>query len=121
MRLLKDAMREVAAHTCQETRGTTATVDLEDRLGITMKILRAMERCMSGEISLCSQRYSVLGSPVENPYEVGGNLTARLRPVRDHAISLAREHALDELGKAKGAAKEGDQTRATRAKQKYSR
>ena len=51
---------------------------------------------MSG-ISVCIQRYPHLTSLVNNPYDCSGNLTVKLRRVREHAIDLAREYALDEL------------------------
>ena len=64
--------------------------------------------------------YPALTGLVDNPYEFGGNLSARLRRLRDHAVELAREHALDELGKATAAAKGADLEHAARAKRKYS-
>ena len=114
-------MREVAGNICKDASGWVLAVELEGRLGITMKFLRAIEQGMLGEVAVCLQRYPHLATLVDNPYEIGGNLAMRLGLVREHAVGLARDHALDTLGKAKEAAKDGDQARATRAKQKYSR
>ena len=81
-----------------------------------MKHLRAIEQGMAGEVTACLQRLPHLATLVDNPYEVGGNLSIRLSRVREHAVALARDHALDELGKAKDAAKDDDHARAARAK-----
>ena len=82
-----------------------------------MKFLRASECGYIGEISQCILRYPPLKHLVGNPYVTGGNPTTRLQGVRDHAVALAREHALDELGKVKDLAKE-DLFKAQRQRQK---
>ena len=117
---LKESIKEVSTRLGRETMGIQENINLEDRLGTTMRFLRALENQATGTITRCLHLYPALAELVETPYEFGGNLTTRLRRLRDHAIELARQHALDELGKATTAAKGGDVERAARAKKKYS-
>ena len=58
-----------------------------------------MEMGSISGISKCIERYPTLANLVDNPYELEGPVYQRLRLVRTHAIDLAREHAIDELGK----------------------
>ena len=120
LQFLKDAMTDVSSNLAKEVGGFAEDLKLEDRLGTTMRMLRAMERHTAGAISICLHRYPKLADLVDNPYEFGGNLTHRLRSIREHAMELARLHAMEELGKATAAAKSGDAERAARAKKKYS-
>ena len=71
----------------------------EDGLGVTMQFLRASEQGHFGSISTCLERYPHLKTLVTNPYDMGGNAWTRLQHVRDHAVEIAREHAVDELPK----------------------
>eukprot|EP00959_Pyramimonas_sp_CCMP1952_P371458 7778424-Pyramimonas_sp.AAC.1 len=63
-----------------------------------MKFLRASENGAIGEVSACLLCYPTLAEHVSNPYDCSGNLTVKLRRVREHAVHLASKHALDELG-----------------------
>ena len=100
--LLKDCIKEVSRQLEKQDRGHHPATGLEDRLGITMKFLRAAEQGHLGEISKCLELYPDIRLYVDNPYQIEGNMTTMLRGIRDHAINLAREHALDELGKPGG-------------------
>ena len=62
-----------------------------------MKSIRSSEAGVLGAISACIARYPWLKGLVDNPYDVEGNLSIKLRKVRAHAIEHAREHALGEL------------------------
>jgi len=93
-------MRAVAFRLDHSLGEPSAAVEHEDRLGVTMKMLRAIETESPGEVSRCFRRYPHLATLVDNPYAFDGNRSRRLRALREHAVELAREHALDELGKA---------------------
>ena len=57
--LLKDAMREVISNLCKNASRWALAVEMEDRLGITMKFLRAIEYGMLGEVAVCLQMYGL--------------------------------------------------------------
>ena len=96
--LYKAAMRRVSVWIDVE-RGTPAPASSkEDRLGVTMKFLCAVEGGPLNEISTCLLCSPALKDMVDSPYRLDENLTRRLRGARLHAIQLAREHAMDELG-----------------------
>eukprot|EP00959_Pyramimonas_sp_CCMP1952_P128870 2694951-Pyramimonas_sp.AAC.1 len=65
-----------------------------------MRFLRAAETSSMGTLSTCMSRYPRLREFLDNLYDTACHTTRLLQPVRDHAVDLAREHALDELGKA---------------------
>ena len=89
-------------------------------MGITMKLIRSMECGLPGEVSKCLLSYPLLRDFVANPYDYSGNLTVRLRGLRQHAAELARDHALDELAaasvdeRADGATDDDHRARRTR-------
>ena len=58
-----------------------------------MKLLRAAEHGILGELAMCLQRFPHLANLVDNQYEIGGNVSVRLRRVREHAVCLANEKA----------------------------
>ena len=114
-------MREVASNLHTAVSGHTEASDTEDKLGTTMKFIRATEQGALGEISLCLTRYPTLGTMVANPYEINGNLSISLRKVKDHAIELAREAALSEFCLPQGVDGEEDMQRAARRRKKGNR
>ena len=73
---------------------------------------------MIGSISSCIERYPHLTTLIDNPYKLGGNLSARLLSVTEHAVELAKEHALSELNKSHEDLVSGNVARAARARQK---
>ncbi|CAK0825379.1 unnamed protein product, partial [Prorocentrum cordatum] len=97
--LLKRAMREAAENFGFEASGPPGPLAHEDRLGVTMKFLRASEKGSAGGVSQCIQRYPILKDLVDNPYDFHTSPGRRLRLVRVHAADLARDHAIDELGR----------------------
>eukprot|EP00974_Lingulodinium_polyedra_P046695 4474876-Lingulodinium_polyedra.AAC.1 len=60
-----------------------------------MKLIRAIEHGFFSDISACLERYPKVSEYVANPYDTAGNLTEKLRRLKDHAIDLARDHAMD--------------------------
>ena len=97
--LLKTAMKNAARHLERSLEGVRGPLSLEDRTGITMKFLRALEHRRVGHINECLTAYPFLASLVRNPYESLGGGVSSYRKVQAHATELARDHALDELGK----------------------
>ena len=60
LRFLKEAMQEVSKGLRKETSGAKEDITLEDRLGTTMRFLRAVENRAAGSISCCLHFYPVL-------------------------------------------------------------
>ena len=83
--LLEDSVKEVGSRLDREARGHTQAVELEDRLGVVMKYLRAVENGAPGEISICLEKYPHLKELVGNPYQQDGNLTVNMQRVRDRS------------------------------------
>ncbi|CAK0832879.1 unnamed protein product, partial [Prorocentrum cordatum] len=115
------AMRLVASRIESERSTPPAATALEGRLGCTVKFIRAAEAGRVHEISTCLLRYPSLRDHVDNPFVVEGNMSRHLRGVRLRAIQLAREHAIDELGKSHADLTSEDDFRATQARQKNAR
>jgi exonuclease III len=95
--LFKDAIRNTANNTDKLIGPPASATTLEDKLGITLKLIRAIERGLAASVSSCLTRFPELAAKIANPYDFDGNLTVRLQPLRDFAIHLARDHALEEL------------------------
>lgn len=121
----KQAVREVAAGLAADQSALPPAESQEDRLGTTMKLIRAVECGLPGEVSKCLVRYPRLRELIGNPYDFAGNLSIRLRELRQHAVELARDHALDELAAAsadgQGELQEEEGHRARRTRQRGAR
>ena len=114
-------MRKVSERIGNDLNGQTQADDLEDKLGVAIKFIRASEGGALSEISSCIIRYPYLKDLVENPYTLNGNHTVRLQRVRDHAIDLAREKALADLHRAQEEDFQVDHAINTQRKKKASR
>ena len=119
--LLKEAMRSVSSNMGRTDSGSSVATDTSDKLGVTMRFLRASESESLGTISNCLVRYPLLSSLVANPYEVGGNPATRLRAVKDHAVELAREQAMEMLSRAQAEVEDHDDFEVSRRRKKGSR
>ena len=97
--LYKLAMRSAAQNLDWSPGSFPAAMELEDRLAMTMRFVRAVEGGHLGTVGHCLQRYPTLAELSTNPYALLNSGPAALQPYRDHAVQLARDHALDELGK----------------------
>ena len=86
-------------------------------MGFTMQFLRVTEKGSPSQVSRALQRYPHLCTLVSNPYCFSGNLSLRLAAVRDHAVELARNHALEQAELATRVEQE-DRVRGNRLKQK---
>ena len=61
-------MATVSRNLSRTSTGITAVITLGDKLGVVMKFLRAAERGVVGEISVCLQLYPDISQYVINPY-----------------------------------------------------
>ena len=120
LRLLKDAMLQVGRTLAGQRERPPEALSQEDRLGVVMRYIRAAEAGVSGIISACLERYPAIKEYVPNPYAPHLHQQG-LRALRDHAVELARGHALRELDRAQQLAKEGQQEQCARAKRKATR
>ncbi|CAK0871243.1 unnamed protein product [Prorocentrum cordatum] len=95
--LLKDAIRQVAEGISRELQTGHPDEATEDKVGLTMQFLSAVEGGHTGSISKCIERYPELAKLVGNPYSPELKQAGRLQAVRSHAVELARERAVEEL------------------------
>ena len=121
LRLYKNCIKTVAERLDKEMGTPPLAVDFEDRIGVTMKFIRAAENGYINDISSCLLRYPLLKEVVENPYAIGGNMSRQLQKAKDHVVQLAREHALNELGKSHQDLLGEDGQRASQARQRNTR
>lgn len=121
LKLYKVCIRSVASRLETEFRIPPPAIDTEDRLGVTLKLIRAIEGAYFNDISFCLLRSPGLKDHVDNPYLVDGNTSRSLDRLRQHAVDLVREHAIDELGNSHADLTGGDAFRAQRARQRNTR
>ena len=121
LRVYKDCIKRVADRLEGDLALPPQAVDLEDRIGVTMRFIRATEKGYASDISSCLLRYPTLKDLVVNPYSFTGNLSRHLLKVKDHVVQLARDHALDELGKSHADLVGSDGLRAQQTRQKNTR
>ena len=106
---------------CRAPAQLQPVVTLGEKLGVVMKFIRAAERGVAGEVSVCMQLYPGLRDFVTNPYLFTGNMTRHLHHIREHAIALARDHALEQLEEAEALANAGNADLASRRRKAASR
>ena len=97
--MLKQALRQVGDTFEWRPERYEEATGLEDRLGTTLRFIWAVETQNVSALGGCLARYPHLGSLCPNPYAMIDSSLALLVPYRLHARELARDHALDELGK----------------------
>ncbi len=98
--LLKETIKEVANNMASTEVGHTVATDTSDKLGVVMRFLRAAEKEAFNTVSQCLLRYPHIATLVDNPYDLSGNLAVKLRSLKDHAVELARELALEQMRSA---------------------
>ena len=121
LRLFKEAMVSVSRNLARKTQGVSAVTTLGEKLGVVMKYLRAIERGTVGEVDVCRRLYPPIDTYVANPYRLDGNITVRLAALRAHAVELARDFALQQLGEANELAATGQEDVAKRKRQRGAR
>ena len=68
LQMFKQARVEVSQNLARAHSGLRAVESAGEKLGAVMKFLRAVERGIAGEISVCLQIYPGISSYVSNPY-----------------------------------------------------
>ena len=121
LRLYKKCMRTIAGRLEHDTRSPPPAVDLEDRLGVALRLIRAIEGARPNAVSSCLLRSPELKDLVQNPYDFNCNLTRSLDRLRDYVVQLARERALEELRKSRDDLDDPDGQLAHRVRQKNAR
>ena len=111
-------MKEAADGMNFRESGITMATDKPDQLGMVMKYLRAAERHALSEISVCLMRYPKIHELVDNPYALEGNLSLKLRRLKDHGIELARDVALEQVQQGQEVAEEQDAWITSRRRKK---
>ena len=93
--LLKEATREVAETMASEQQCIKA-ISAEDKLGWTLRLLRAAEEVQLTTMARCADSYPYLAElvNVKNPNARSGD---GLRRVREHALEFARGAVTEEL------------------------
>ena len=92
LRLLKESMREVSWSMQEDMvrcKVASEAEEVDDRLGWTMRLLRAIEGGREGVKVRCLQAYPALSSYI--------SAQGDLEPLRQHAIALHRASILEEL------------------------
>ena len=90
-------------------------------MGATLRFIRAFEHGFAREISNCLHRYPRIRDLVTNPYDFVGNTAAKLQQARAHAVELAGDHALDELGNSHADLRGASELQAARARARNTR
>ena len=98
LKILKQAMRTVADHMmAAKSKEVSEMLGQEDPLGWTIRFIRAVEGGWEGTRRKCLQAYPTLRTLVPDPLHPSLALGDGLRRIRDHAITLAREAAVQAL------------------------
>ena len=91
-----------------EASASTVAEGIEDRLGVTVRFLRASEAESPDRISECIRRYPLLKDLVVNPYDFSTPVGPRLRRIRDHIVELSTEQTTEELTSLRADLRDGD-------------
>jgi hypothetical protein len=88
-------MREVTDKMHFEARVTAAETK-DDQLGWTMRFLRAAEEVRISSMQKCAAAYPYL-KELADPADPNSRCAGKLQGIREHAVSLARSAAMEEL------------------------
>ncbi|CAK0902774.1 unnamed protein product, partial [Prorocentrum cordatum] len=99
LQLLKQAMRQAELALASQVGSAPPAEQLDDRIGVCMKFLRASEACSPERISRCLERYPLLRDMVANPYDFTSPPGPRLARVRSHVMELQRDFTMQELNR----------------------
>ena len=96
--ILKQAIRAVTRRMAFERAPPAASeASVDDKLGWTMRFLRAAEQGHTTVVSRCLEAYPALRDLVPNPYALDLAARGHLDAIRRHACEVAREGALAQL------------------------
>ena len=88
LQCFKNAMVNVSRNLSRSHTNLEAATAVGDKLGVTMKLIRAVEKGSAGEINVCRQLHTGIDGLLSNPYTVNGNLSRHLEPLKQHALEL---------------------------------
>ena len=109
----KQAIREVSETIAREVQAEDGA-NTSDKLGTTMRFLRAMEREQMGTMRRCALEYPFLATLADPQNPIARSTTA-LGQVKAHAVALARQGVLDDLRHHSTSAADPAVDEATRA------
>jgi len=118
LQLLKRAMRDAEKALTSQPGGAPPAENLEDRIGVSMKYLRASEAGCPERISRCLERYPLLRDMVYNPYDFTSPAGPRLARVRRHIMELQKDFTMQELNSLHADLKDLDPDQASRRRRK---
>ena len=99
LHLLKQAISDVSKHMSEESRRNTLfnqAKDIDDKIGWTMRALRAYERGHRADLLNCIKAYPKIGELV-NPYNHLGRGCSGYRALQDWAVQIHKESLLEDL------------------------
>jgi len=97
--LLKRAIQDCSLRMMDEKRKHRQQEQctlVDDKIGWTMKAVRAIEKGRRGVLLKCIGAYPLIGNLV-NPYEENIGSSSGLLLLKDHAVKLHKEHLVEEL------------------------
>ena len=118
LQLIKRAMRHAEKALNSQLGRASPAENLDDRIGITMKFLRASEVGNPERVSRCIERYPLLRDLVANPYDFTSPVGPRLACVRRHVMELQKDFTMQELTSLHEDLKVLDPVQATRRRRK---
>ena len=93
--LAKQAIAEVTRKVQLETKEALAE-SCDDRLGWTMRFIRAAEELRMGKMRRCANVYPHIAT-LANPEDPNLRISAQLNELRQHALELARTSVLEDM------------------------
>ena len=121
LKLVKEAMRQAERALGGRIGEASQAEDLEDRIGIAMRFLRAAEAGVPERVTRCLDRYPVLRELVVNPYDFSTPAGPRLVRVRRHVMDLQRDFTMQELTALHEDLRDLDPLQASRRRQRNQR
>ena len=117
MVLLKEAMTGTAETLLQEGALRPPAQTFTDKLGATMRFIRAAERVNLRTMRLCAQEYPHISTLVDHD-SPGARTQAGMASLRQHAVELARKSLMDEMRDFHRGRADMDQHQASQVKER---
>jgi len=121
--LYKQALLEVSDHLKKDPLKMSPVETTEEQLSVTMQFIRTFERGFSGALAPFLHLYPAIASymPNRNPYAGSNNPSLALARLRDHALELARQQALEDMESADAMEEDNQGEHARRRKARAAR
>ena len=121
--LYKQALLEVSDHLKKDPLKMSPVETTEEQLSVTMQFIRTFERGFSGALAPFLHLYPAISSymPNRNPYAGSDNPSLALARLRDHALELARQQALEDMESADAMEEDNQGEHARRRKARAAR